>query len=310
MLQLRSNKSVVYEILRSLVDFYFHEVPTMMDRFVANLDYDDGKFSMRAGDILVCEQKHDGWCGGTNLRTQQRGWYPLSYVRPELSPPPTFPAPAVATVIPVPTPPVVPQAPSMGPNVHQQQNTYPQAQVLHTQSEHYTSKGSSRTPPAWATSQQPVQNPSSASGAVRNSISSVGQWFQQGLGSSSIGNATPTQRVTNSSTITSRSTGSFFSPGTSATHRTSVVQEVPSQTGAGRLAKRVGDGAVLSAVWGATTMHPRQALRAAAVATTAYAVEGNERNRAQQQQAEFVRRQEEEHRRVQEERRKNSWIKW
>ena len=144
------------------------------------------------------------------------------------------------------------------------------------------------------------------------SIANVGQWFQRGLERSSIGNATPTQRITNSSTITSRSAGGFFSPGTSATHRTTsvVLQEVPSQTGAGRLAKRVGDGAVLSAVWGATTMHPRQALRAAAVATTAYAVEGNERNRAQQQQAEFVRRQEEEHRRVQEERRKNSWIKW
>lgn len=285
-----------------------------MERFTAQCDYDGGGFSMKVGDIVTCEQRHDGWCGGTNLRTQQKGWYPSSYVVPAmLSPPPAISSPpAPQMVIPFPAVPnsvqTQAQPTSTNSNSSPMARGFPQKAARHESTEDFVVAQplqAVQSPPAWATTTTQDSTKTNTAGAP---LQKVGQWFQQGLGQSSIGNATPPPTVSSTSTIATRSGGLFS--GASSSHRLTVRQDIPSQTGAGRLAKRVGDGALMSAVWGATTGNATQIFKAAAVATTAYAVEGNERARAQKQQEEYIRQREEEIRQKELERRQKSWLKW
>jgi hypothetical protein len=307
-----------------------HQQPQLY-RAIYDFQGEDHEFTLRVGDLVTCEQQqNNGWWGGMNLRTNRKGWYPCSFVEP-----------------------VVVASTSNSSSLPFLPTSHPSLTAASTLSTNkdtcWAAHGESSIPtvhavpvpsppPAWSsvqatgTQQQREGPPSSASRGSYDAVSSVGHWLKNGLAHSSIGNhhhgQPPVQQhqtVTVQETQVQRSGSWFFGPSATTSvvskQSTTTTTQLPSQTGMGRTAKKVGDTALMSAVWGATTLHPKQMLSAAAVAVAAYGVEGNQRVKAQQQQEDYLQEQRalaerarieaDQRRKEEEERRKaSSWFKW
>jgi hypothetical protein len=313
---------------------------------------DHHEFTLRVGDLVTCEQQqNNGWWGGMNLRTNRKGWYPCSFVEPvavattthssssPLLSTRSHPSPTVAN-----TPSAnnnnnkdhcwAAHSESIIPMVHavpvpSQQPTWSSVQVAGPPQQR-------EGPPSWSVPSSAAV--SSSASCRRNSssgsdvVAGVGHWLKNGLAHSSIGHhhhgqppVHQHQTVTVQETQVQRSGSWFFGPSSTTSvvskQSTTTTTQLPAQTGVGLTAKKVGDTAVMSAVWGATTLHPKQMLSAAAVAVAAYGIEGNQRAKAQQQQEDYLREQRalaerarieaDQRRKEEEERRKaSSWFKW
>jgi hypothetical protein len=153
-------------------------------------------------------------------------------------------------------------------------------------------------------------------GRNAKAASDVGKWLQNGIANSSLGSngQRAQQTVIVQQTHTER-IGSLLFGSFSATSATKTTIHFQSPSEAGRIAKKVGDSAMFSAVYGSTNgADPRQVLVAAAVAVVAYSVEGNQRAKAQQEHEEFMKEQRarEEQARIDaaERRKASSWFKW
>jgi hypothetical protein len=153
-------------------------------------------------------------------------------------------------------------------------------------------------------------------GRNAKAASDVGKWLQNGIANSSIGSngQRAQQTVTVQQTHTER-IGNLLFGSFSATSATKTTIHFQSPSEAGRMAKKVGDSAMISAVYGGTKgANPIQVLAAAAVAVVAYSVEGNQRAKAQQEHEEFMKEQRarEEQARIEaaERYKASSWFKW